>query len=54
MATKTVQLQCDRCPAVRQGQPMTGIEVLRGQLRSVGWLCRDGVDVCPVCRTREV
>lgn len=50
-------IKCDRCGIVRLCQDQS-IEDLRGQLVTVGWMCRttpDGVemDVCPTCRAKK-
>jgi hypothetical protein len=46
-----VGISCDRCPASLASATLTMPE-LEDLLRSSGWLIRDGVDVCPVCRAK--
>lgn len=51
-AAKGALLKCDLCDTDRQVPTGSTMEEMVETLRLQGWLCKDGVDVCPACRIR--
>lgn len=57
MIVKTHDVFCDRCPDWATGASQTdsqgGTSEARKAARGMGWVRREGEDLCPECRQRD-